>query len=92
MPKYDGWEPLLDDRNPPREKMLGSGGQGVVYLARSPGGVGNRINLQWQAKSLLIHVAGGQPDPTQLARCLCELGNTNQVEDLGALKHFRIPP
>jgi hypothetical protein len=59
MQTYDGWEPLPDDKDQNREKMLGKGGQGEVYLARSPEQVAKRKKAEQLARNLLVQVSGG---------------------------------
>jgi serine/threonine protein kinase len=91
MQTYDGWEPLRDDNNPQREKMLGKGGQGEVYLVRSSARVMQRQKLDEQALQILLNVGTLTTNSSELARCLVDLGKSDPVESLGALKKFKIP-
>ena len=91
MPSYDGWETLHDENDPKREKMLGKGGQGEVYLVRSPEQSARRSKTAKTARNLLIQVSGGQWDTAELAEKLVELGRPDPDESLGALKKFIIP-
>jgi len=91
MATYDGWELLEDEKAPQGKKTLGRGGQGTVYLARSPQGVKQRQIAENRAKDLLMRVQSLQCQPIELAKCFLELGNPDPVENLGALKQFEIP-
>jgi serine/threonine protein kinase len=95
LPEYDGWEPLRDDSSPQREKALGSGGQGTVYLARSPKRV-QEIQERAQAVKRLLRDATAQVQHkevnfSELSQKIVALGGDDPVSDLGALKHFKIP-
>jgi hypothetical protein len=101
MTRFDGWEPLRDELDPEREKKLGSGGQGTVYLARSPERVG-RLALNARSVDGLIRQATATIKPatwheesvqkmSELAQKIVRLGTSDPVEDLGALKQFAIP-
>ena len=95
MPKYNGWEPLRDDGDPQGEKMLGSGGQGVVYLARSPKRV-QQINEGAERMKKLLRAATASVDQREvdfpeLAEMIVEIGGSDPVNHLGALKQFKIP-
>jgi serine/threonine protein kinase len=92
MQTYDGWEPLSDDNDPQHEKMLGKGGQGEVFLARSPERVTKRRQAEEQARKILqqdMRYTDFAPAP--LAKYLMELGAPEAAEKLGALKKFKIP-
>jgi serine/threonine protein kinase len=91
MQAYDGWEPLPDDKDPQQPRLLGKGGQGQVYLARSPERAAKRREAQEIARRHLIQVGGGRWDAAELAKCLVELGGPDPTEGLGALKKFVIP-
>jgi len=91
MQMYDGWEPLQDDKNPQREKMLGKGGQGEVYLVRSPQRAASRQNLDAHIIQLLLGVGHNTSTAAVLAKSLMELGGPDPHESLGALKKFIIP-
>jgi hypothetical protein len=91
LPKYDGWEPLRDDRDPQREKTLGSGGQGTVYLARSPERVMKRRHADGLVRGSLQQITSGHYEPTTLATSLLELAGPDPIASLGALKQFKIP-
>jgi serine/threonine protein kinase len=90
--RYDGWEPLPDENDPQREKTLGKGGQGVVYLARSPERAARLREADEQVKQILIQNISLQYDAAELAKCLVDLGGGDPKESFGALKHFQIPP
>jgi serine/threonine protein kinase len=91
MTTYDGWE-LLQDRTDPKEKQtLGHGGQGVVYLARSPRAAARHRESEERVKHSLRQNSSGQYEPMELAKCLWELGDPDFAEDVGALKQFSIP-
>jgi serine/threonine protein kinase len=90
LPKYDGWEPLRDDRDPQREKTLGSGGQGTVYLARSPQQVEKRRHADARIRGCLQQITSGRYEATELASCVLELAGPDPVSSLGALKQFKI--
>ena len=92
MPKYDGLEPLRDDRVPEREKTLGSGGQGTVYLARSPEQVAKRRHADGRVRGCLQQITSGHYEATELAASLSVLAGPDPVASLGALKQFKIPP
>jgi len=91
MATYDGWEPLEDERDPKQKRILGRGGQGTVYLARSPKWAEQRRVLDRAVREQLIQTGSGQYKPIDLAKCLLQLGNPDPVENLGALKEFKIP-
>ena len=91
MASYDGWELLKDDQYPEREKTLGRGGQGVVYLARSPEWVKHRGIAQKKVTEHLIQATSSQFEPLGLSKYLFELGAPDPIEHLGALKQFVIP-
>lgn len=88
---YDGWEPLRDESGPQSERILGKGGQGEVYLARSPERVAKLRQVDERAKTLLIGVGHNTITTTELAKCLLEMGRPDPTESLGALKKFIIP-
>ncbi|MGB6745577.1 MAG: protein kinase [Terracidiphilus sp.] len=88
---YDGWEPLRDENDPKREKMLGKGGQGEVYLARSPEQRMKRKNAEQLARHQLVQVGGGQWEIGELAKHLMTAASPDPVDTLGALKKFIIP-
>ncbi len=91
LAKYDGWQPLLDDRKPGQEKLLGSGGQGRVYLVRSP------KRVEWLQKGRdtilrnLLDVPTGGLNAEEFARLIRDLGTSDPEDGLGALKQFQIP-
>jgi serine/threonine protein kinase len=89
--RFDGWEPLHDENDPQRERILGRGGQGVVYLARSPERAARLREANNQVKQMLIQNMSLQYDAADLARCFRDLGGDDPKESLGALKHFQIP-
>jgi serine/threonine protein kinase len=91
MQTYDGWEPLRDDYDLKREKLLGKGGQGEVYLVRSPQQAASRQNLDKRIIHLLVGVGHNTSTATELSKCLLELGGPDPAESLGALKKFVIP-
>ena len=85
MIDYDGWELI--------GQPVGSGGQGTVYRARRPE-QGHRLKeLEKKARHLLHQVSAIGPEVSisELARNLIEIGNADSLQDIGALKHFRIP-
>jgi serine/threonine protein kinase len=88
---YDGWELLRDGADPERDKVLGRGGQGTVYLARSPGRASLRSSAAGRARGLLGQIPSGRYEPKELAQCLAVLSNPDPLEDLGALKVFNVP-
>lgn len=101
MVRYDGWEPLREEGEPGRERKLGSGGQGIVYLARSPQRV-ERLAVNARSMEGLIRQATANIHPPtwpaesvrkmeELAQEIVRLGSADPSEDLGALKHFAIP-
>jgi serine/threonine protein kinase len=92
MQTYDGWELLRDENDPQRERMLGKGGQGEVYLARSPERAVKRGTAENTVRVNLVQVGGGRWNTKELAQCLVELGSPDPPESLGALKKFIIPP
>ncbi len=91
MQTYDGWEPLLDENDPQREKMLGKGGQGEVYLVRSPDRAAKRRKADERARFLLMQVGHDTRTTVEIAKCLIDVGSSDPIEDLGALKKFIIP-
>lgn len=91
MATYDGWEPLQDEKAPQGKKRLGRGGQGTVYLARSPKWAEKRRATGKRVRDQLMLVHSDKYEPIELAKCLLELGNPDPVENLGALKRFEIP-
>lgn len=90
MHEYDGWEPLQDEKDPQKDKTLGSGGQGTVYLCRSPEAASRRRDMNLQIRELLAQTVGGRYEPTHLAKNIVELGAPDSPENLGALKRFKI--
>jgi serine/threonine protein kinase len=91
MATYDGWEPLQDENALQGKKTLGRGGQGTVYLARSPKSAEQRRIAGKRVRDLLMQVHSLHYEPIDLAKCLLELGNPDPAENLGALKQFEIP-
>jgi serine/threonine protein kinase len=89
---YDGWEVIKDDKNPTKEKMLGQGGQGKVYLVREPKWATKRSNTGKRIKGLWGQIGVGGCDPTELAECLSLLSLPESAANLAALKVFEIPP
>jgi serine/threonine protein kinase len=71
--------------------MLGKGGQGEVYLVRSPERAAKRRQADERARIFLIHVGHDTKTTTELAESLMELGGPDPAESLGALKKFKIP-
>jgi serine/threonine protein kinase len=92
LQEYDGWELMRDENDPPREITLGSGGQGTVYLVRTPERAAKRRDINQQIRDLLMQSQGGRYDPLSLAKNLFELGGPEPVESLAALKRFNIGP
>lgn len=97
MPGYDGWELLRDENNSQREKTLGSGGQGTVYLARSPERVRQMEEGAEKLKKLLRDAtATVYPQElsvssfSELAQKIIDIGGPDPVNQLGALKRFKI--
>ena len=88
---YDGWEPLQDDDDPQKEKLLGKGGQGIVCLVRSPERLMKRSEAQRVAREQLIQVGEGRWDIGVLVKSIMEAGRPDPVGALGALKKFIIP-
>lgn len=91
MQVYDGWEILLDDKDPTHARTLGKGGQGEVFLARSPEQARRRSHAEKLARDYLIQVPSGRSNMIELAKNLYELAGPDSTEDLGALKKFIIP-
>jgi serine/threonine protein kinase len=91
MMNYDGWELLQDEKNPKQPRILGHGGQGTVYLTRSPAAASKRREKEQQVRHALRQNASGQYDAVDLAKYLLELGGQDPPENLGALKQFSIP-
>jgi serine/threonine protein kinase len=87
---FDGWEALRDEKNPDRDKTLGKGGQGTVYLVRTPEAAQKRRNANAGARRLLTQVVGGRYEPDELANFLSVLAGPDAPSDLGALKVFEI--
>jgi serine/threonine protein kinase len=88
---YDGWEAVPDDTDALVPKRLGKGGQGEVYLVRSPERVARRYQADHRAGKLIIGVGHTTNTIAELARCLTDLGGPDPPESLGALKKFVIP-
>jgi len=88
--KYDGWQPLSDDRQPDQEKLLGKGGQGRVYLARSPELVVRVQRAKERVLQNILDAPTGGFDAEELARLVRELGASDPENGLGALKQFQI--
>lgn len=91
MTTFDGREVLQDRADPKKNQTLGHGGQGVVYLARSPKAAVSRREAEERVRYALRQNSSGQYEPTELARYLLKLGGPDLVENLGALKQFSIP-
>jgi serine/threonine protein kinase len=84
MADYDGWQAL--------EPPLGEGGQGKVYLARSP----QRATSIKSSSDLIareLRQLNGRMSVTfaELARHIVDAGGPDNIKDLGALKVFKIP-
>ena len=82
--KYDGWELT-------RETPLGSGGQGKVYLARSPERVKQIQQQVQELKEQFRALSSEDYNPVKLAKLTTSLGSPDDAEHLGALKVFDIP-
>ncbi len=94
MSSFDGWEPIQDSGDPPREKILGRGGQGTVYLVRSPERVQQRRRaaeeLRKQLSEATAKIQHRDVDFSRFAQTITSLGATDPSTSLGALKHFNI--
>ncbi|MGO9338813.1 MAG: protein kinase domain-containing protein [Terracidiphilus sp.] len=90
MEQFDGWE-AIDENDDYTPKLLGKGGQGEVYLARSPQQAARRRKAEEMARQNLVQVGGGRWSTKELAKCLMELGGPDPDDSLGALKRFIIP-
>lgn len=86
MAIYDGWETIRE---------LGSGGQGVVFLARSPQSRRWRAELLGQIQIATEQLSNRQSDRAKFAAQLVEAiavwKETDAPSFLGALKVFKIP-
>lgn len=71
-------------------KKLGEGGQGTVYLARSPERI-QQIRNDLDELSLHLRSISNTYGSEDLAKCIVRLGSPDPSEDLGALKKFDIP-
>jgi serine/threonine protein kinase len=86
LPDYfDGWEILGE--------QLGKGGQGTVYLARSPERALEVRHIKERIGELL-RIAGLSNDVlllSEFAQRIVEAGSSDPLASLGALKQFAIP-
>lgn len=85
LPEYDGWEL--------RGLHIGEGGQGTVYRARSPARVDQLKQIAEKTGHLLRRLShpGLEVSVPDLAQKIVELGSADLLEDIGALKVFKIP-
>src|SRR5579863_4454880 len=88
MANYDGWEILRENE---KEKILGSGGQGTVYLARSPERSLERTKADALIRGSLQQITSGKYKAQELAGNLSILAGPDPICSLGALKQFKIP-
>ncbi len=91
MQLFDGWETVPEDTDPLVPRRLGKGGQGEVFLVRSPERVARRFQADHRGKGLIIGVGHTTDTIAELAKCLMDLGGPDPPESLGALKKFVIP-
>jgi serine/threonine protein kinase len=85
LPGYDGWEPV--------GQAIGEGGQGIVYLARSPESVEAR-RLTADKIGTLLGTSALRADAaliSELADRIVTMGSPDSPTSLSALKQFKIP-
>jgi len=87
MPHNDRWDKI---------KPLGEGGQGRVFLARSPARATARENAKSQIRPCIGNIGGNSDEPSAsvVQRLVQAIGEHNRPEtpdELGALKEFKIP-
>ena len=77
-------------------KGLGEGGQGQVFLARSPARVVARRKAKAQIRPCIGNIGGDASEPSEsvverLAQAIEEYNRYETPDELGALKEFKIP-
>ena len=88
MPEYRRWEII---------RQLGAGGQGEVFLVRSPCRVRDRHEANVAIQSMVVRLNGvGEASKHEiaaqkLADAVAEYSRRDAPDELGALKQFRMP-
>lgn len=82
MDNYGGWEKL---------KLLGEGGQGRVFLARSPGRRSARETAKAQIRPSIWSLGRDAVEPQLLLESIAEYNRPDEPFELGALKEFKMP-
>src|SRR6266446_4261601 len=87
MPNYGGWEII---------RPLGEGGQGQVFLVRSPTRKASREQAQNLMPYVVRQIGGNATDSKEtvsqkLLAAIGEYGRPDGPDELGALKQFKFP-
>lgn len=69
----DDWEVLKDENNPPKEILLGKGGQGKVYLVREPKRTQKRKDALTNLRTIMPQIPNGSYDVAEFAENLSVL-------------------
>lgn len=77
-------------------RRLGEGGQGEVFLVRTPQRLSTRNQAQAQIRPLIRNIDGYDGKPAEevvqeLLAAISEHNRTDELSELGALKEFKIP-
>lgn len=87
MPDANRWDKI---------KLLGEGGQGRVFLVRSPTRAAARENAKGQIRPCIGNIGGNADESSgsvvqRLVQAIAEYNRPETSDELGALKEFKIP-